>query len=102
MYLGVSPDEVTLRSGEGIEWDFRYFGGADVMSEEIVIEFEKPSPFAQNVFKSHKPGTARPHRQLSGAAEVSAAGKRIRYTIRAMTPFKTEFAVARPWVNILA
>ncbi len=100
MYLGVTPDEVTLRSGEGIEWDFRYFGGADVMSEEIVIEFEKPSPFPQNAFRSHKPGTARPHRQLSGPAEASAAGKRIRYTIRAMTPFKTELAVARPWVNI--
>jgi hypothetical protein len=100
MYLAVSPDEITLRAGEGIEWDFRYVGGADVMSDEIVIEFEKPSPFAQTVYKSHKPGTARPHRQLSGAANAAMAGKRIRYTIRAMTPFKTELAVAHPWVTV--
>lgn len=99
-FLGVSPEEVTLKPGEGIEWDFRYVGGADVMADEIVIEFEKPAPFAQHIFKSRKPGTARPHRQLSGPAEKSAAGKRVRYVIRAMTPFKTEYAVSRPWVTV--
>jgi hypothetical protein len=99
-FLGVSPEEVTLKPGEGIEWDFRYVGGADVMADEIVIEFEKPAPFAQHIFKSRKPGTARPHRQLSGPADPAAAGKRIRYVVRAMTPFKTEFAVSRPWVTV--
>lgn len=100
VYIGVNPGEVTLRPGEGIEWDFRYFGGADVTVDEIVIEFEKPSPFANVSFRSRKPGTARPHRQLSGAAQKSAAGKRVSYAIRAMTAFKTELASARPFVAI--
>jgi hypothetical protein len=45
---------------------------------------------------------ARPHRQLSGAAHKSAAGKRVRYAIRAMNTFKTELSVARPWVTVTA
>jgi hypothetical protein len=102
VFLSINPDEVVLRVGEGIEWDFRYFGGADVTVEELVVEFEKPSPFSHSSFRSHKPGTARPHRQLSGAAQKSAAAKRVQYIIRAMTPFKTELAVARPWVSVQA
>src|SRR5215210_4499431 len=67
-YVIANPIEVTVRPGEGIEWDFRYIGGADVSVEEIVVEFEKPSPFVQSVFRTKKPGGARPHRQMSGAA----------------------------------
>lgn len=100
VYLGISPEDVTLGVGEGIEWDFRYLGGADVTVEELVIEFEKPSPFSQATFKSRKPGTARPHRQMSGAVLKSAAGKTLRYAVRAMTAFKTELAVARPSITI--
>ena len=100
IFLSANPDEVTLRAGEGIEWDFRYLGGADVIVDELTIEFEKPSPFPQSSFKSRRPGTARPHRQLSGAVHKNAAGKRIRYAIRAMNTFKTEMAVAQPWVTI--
>ena len=99
-YIAINPEEATLRVGEGIEWDFRYIGGTDVTVDEIVIEFEKPSPFSQAVFKSRKPGTARPHRQLSGAAQKPAAGKRVKYTIKAMTPFKTALAVAAPYVTV--
>jgi hypothetical protein len=99
-YIGVNPEEVTLRAGEGIEWDFRYLGGADVTADEVVIEFEKPSPFSHTMFKSRKPGAARPHRQLSGAAHKTAVGKRVQYTIRAMTPFKTELAAAKLWVHV--
>lgn len=102
VFLAINPDEVVLRVGEGIEWDFRYFGGADVTVEELVVDFEKPSPFSHSSFRSRKPGTARPHRLLSGAAQKSAAGKRSRYVIRAMTPFKTELAVAKPWVMVQA
>jgi hypothetical protein len=100
VYIGVNPEEVVLRAGEGIEWDFRYFGGADVTCDEIVIEFEKPSPFANASFRSRKPGAARPHRQLSGAAQKTSAGTRVRYTIKAMTAFKTELATAGPRVSI--
>src|SRR5256885_13071563 len=84
--------EVELRVGEGIEWDFRYIGGADVIIDEIVIEFEKPSPFGGSVFRSRRPGAARPHRQLSGAAQKSAAANRGQYTIRALNAFKPEMA----------
>jgi len=99
-YVLANPMEVTVRVGEGIEWDFRYLGGADVSVDEIVIEFEKPSPFATTVFRTRKPGGARPHRQLSDGALPSAAGKRIQYTVRANTPFKTELASTRIWVTI--
>ncbi|MGZ5472587.1 MAG: hypothetical protein ACXW31_01650, partial [Thermoanaerobaculia bacterium] len=51
-YVIANPMEVTVRVSEGIEWDFRYIGGADVNVEEVVIEFEKPSPFTQNVFRT--------------------------------------------------
>lgn len=102
VYLGIIPEEITLRVGEGIEWDFRYLGGADVTVDELAIEFEKPGPFSHLQFRSRKPGTARPHRQLSGAVQKSAAGKRFRYTVRAITGFKTDIGVARPWVNVLS
>lgn len=95
IYLGVNPLEVTLRVGEGIEWDFRYLGGADVSIDEVVIELDQPAPFPQSVFRSRRPGTARPHRQLSGAAQSAAAGQRVHYTIRAFDMFKTEMATTR-------
>lgn len=102
VYVGVTPQEVVVRPGEGIEWDFRYLGGADVTVDEIVIEFEKPSPFGSLAFKSRKPGSARPHRQLSGAAATAAAGKRMQYTIRAMTSTRIELGVAKPSVSVIA
>ena len=100
VFISISPEDVTLKIGEGIEWDFRYLGGADVIIEELIIDFEKPSPFSTSSFKSRRPGTARPHRQLSGAAQKNAAGKRVRYSIRAMNSFKSEMAVAKPYVTI--
>jgi len=102
VYLIASPIEVSLRPGEGIEWDFRYLGGADVTVEELQIEFEKPSPFSNSNFKSRKPGAARPHRQLSGPASKNAAGRRSEYTVRAMNMFKTELATTRLAVNVAA
>lgn len=101
-YVIASPQEVTLKAGEGIEWDFRYLGGADVSADEVVIEFERPSPFPQQVYRTRKPGGARPHRQLSGGALPTAAGKRVQYTVRAMNPFKTEMASTKIWVNVTA
>ncbi len=101
VFISVNPEEVTLRIGEGIEWDFRYLGGADVTVDELLVEFDKPSPFSSMTFRSRKPGSARPHRQLSGAVKA-AAGKRIQYTIRAMTAFKTELATRKLVVNVTA
>jgi len=100
-YVLANPAEVALKVGEGIEWDFRYIGGADVTIDEIIIEFDKPSPFPQSVYKTRKPGGARPHRQLSGPALPASAGKRIQYTVRAMNVFKTEVARTNLlWVTI--
>jgi hypothetical protein len=101
VFIAVSPIEVTLRPSEGIEWDFRYVGGADVIVDELIIEFDRPSPFGTATFRSKRPGAARPHRQLSGGAGTNSAGKRFQYTIRAMNGFKTELATARPSVHIL-
>ena len=100
IYLTINPNETTLKVGEGIEWDFRYLGGADVVIEELVIEFAKPSPFNTTVFRSRRPGAARPHRQLSGPAQPSAAGKHLQYTVRAFNAFKTEMAVAQPAIVV--
>jgi hypothetical protein len=100
IYLTINPNETTLKIGEGIEWDFRYLGGADVVIEEMIIEFAKPSPFKTTIFRSRRPGAARPHRQLSGPAHESAAGKRLQYIVRAFNAFKTEMAVANPALTI--
>lgn len=100
IYLSINPNETTLRVGEGIEWDFRYLGGADVMIDELVIEFGRPSPFPSTVFRSRRPGAARPHRQLSGPTQPAASGKRVEYTIRAFNAFKTEMATARPALTV--
>jgi hypothetical protein len=102
VYLIASPSEVNLKPGEGIEWDFRYLGGADVTVEELLIEFDKPSPFSATNFKSRKPGAARPHRQMSGPASKNAAGKRAQYTVRALNPFKTELATTRLAVSVVS
>lgn len=101
-YVIANPMEVTVRVSEGIEWDFRYIGGADVNVEEISIEFDKPSPFTQAVFRTRKPGGARPHRQLSGGALPAAAGKRVQYTVRAINQFKTELANTKIFLIVTA
>lgn len=100
VFISIYPEDVTLKVGEGIEWDFRYLGGADVIIDELIIEFDKPSPFSGTTFKSRRPGTARPHRQLSGPAHANAVGKRVRYLIRAMNAYKSEMASAKLYVNI--
>ncbi|HYM62449.1 MAG TPA: hypothetical protein VEZ11_16315 [Thermoanaerobaculia bacterium] len=101
VYIGINPGEVVLHAGEGVEWDFRYIGGADVFIEELIIEFGRPSPFGDSTFKSRRPGIGRPHRQLSGPASKAAIGKRFRCTIRARNAFHTELASATPWVSVV-
>ncbi|HEX7707981.1 MAG TPA: hypothetical protein VF701_16090 [Thermoanaerobaculia bacterium] len=100
-YVIPNPNDVTVRTGEGVEWDFRYFGGADVTVEEIVVEFEKPSPFQHAVFRTRKPGGARPHRQLSDRVVSTAAGAHVEYTLRALNAFKTEVAKAKAWLTVI-
>ena len=99
-YVIANPIDAQVRAAEAIEWDFRYIGGADFSVEEIVIEFEKPAPFAQAVYKTRKPGGARPHRQVT-AGVTGAAGKTYSYTITAMTPFKTVLITGKGTVTIV-
>ncbi len=94
-----NPLHVTVRRGEAIEWDFRYIGGADFAVEEIVIEFLKPAPFPQAVYRTRKPGGARPHRQISGPA-TGTPGTTAEYIITAVSPFKTSIATGKANVVI--
>jgi len=91
----LSPEELEIRAGDGIEWDFWYYGGADLMVDEVVIEFTKPSPFVKTSFKAKKPNSPR-HRELSGPAHLTNGVQRYEYTIRCLNSFKTEVASARP------
>jgi hypothetical protein len=91
----LSPEELEIRAGDGIEWDFWYYGGADLMVDEVVIEFPKPSPFVKASFKAKKPNSPR-HRELSGPAHLNNGKQRYEYTIRCLNSFKTEVASARP------
>ena len=90
-HILVQPNEVTIRPGDGIEWDFRYLGGADTFVDEIVIEFPSDKLFAAKALKSRNPGSARPHRQLSGRLNDNAAKGSIFYTIHCRA-FGTELA----------
>src|SRR5207245_7608949 len=50
IYLGINPDDVVLRVGEGVEWDFRYIGGADVVVDELSIECENRTAISRLIF----------------------------------------------------
>ena len=101
IYVVTNPEQLSIHLGEGVEWDFRYLGGADAIVEEITIEFEKPGPFAKTAFKSQKPGSARPHRQLSGPVVPAAAGKHFQYTIRCIDIFKRVIGTGRPYLVVV-
>ncbi|HEY0593398.1 MAG TPA: hypothetical protein VGF40_16615 [Thermoanaerobaculia bacterium] len=92
MLVHPNPEELRIRVGEGVEWDFRYSGGADLMIEEIVVELPKGSPFEKALFRAKKP-TAPRHRVLSGAA--TGNGFHGEYSIRCLNSFKSEVAAAR-------
>jgi hypothetical protein len=99
-YVLVNPPEVTLRPGEGIEWDFRYLGGADIVIDALEIEFDKPTPFPTQKFESRRPGTNRPHRQLSGPLQANYPNPHATYSVRAYNMFGTELASAKPRITI--
>jgi hypothetical protein len=96
------PEFIAIRVGEGLEWDFRYLAGTDAIVDEVVIEFDKPSPFPKNVMKSRKPGSARPHRQVSGPASAGAAGKTFPYRIRCINIVKAEVAMVEATLVVRA
>jgi len=89
------PIFIAIRAGEALEWDFHYLAGTDAMVDEVIIEFDKPSPFPKNVMKSRKPGSARPHRQLSGPAAASSVGKNFEYRIRCLNIIRADVGMVR-------
>lgn len=101
-YVIINPEQITVKAGDGIEWDFRYVGGADANIDEVSVEFAKPHPFAKGVLKSRKPGSARPHRHVSGVVPVSAVGSQIHYVIHCLNLMKTEIAKGRGQISVIA
>jgi len=98
----INPEQIAVKAGDGIEWDFRYVGGADANIDEVSVEFAKPHPFGKGAHKSRKPGSARPHRQVSGVVPTSAVGSQIHYVIHCLNLMKKEIATGRGVVNVIA
>lgn len=98
----INPEQITVKAGDGIEWDFRYVGGSDASIDEVSIEFLKPHPFAKGVLKSRKKGSARPHRQVSSIVPPSAVGSEIRYAIHCLNLMKAEIASGRGLISVIA
>jgi hypothetical protein len=102
IYVHCYPQTVTLTPGAAVEWDFRYFGGVDVLVDHVVVEIGKPSPFGKAHYKSTKPGSARPHRQLSDLVSAKSLGTTVQYTIHAVNAYRTELAVGRATMEVTA
>ncbi len=102
MYVRAYPPAVTVQPGAALEWDFRYFGGADVLVDQVIIELDKPSPFGKSQYKSQKPGSARPHRQLSEIASEKSLGKTTNYVIRCISAFRTDLTVGKASIEVHA
>lgn len=101
-YVIINPEQITVKAGDGIEWDFRYVGGSDASIDEVSVEFAKPHPLGKGVLKSRKPGSARPHRQVSGIVPMSAVGSQIHYVIHCLNLMKTEIARGRGLISVIA
>ncbi|MFA6956417.1 MAG: hypothetical protein WC538_11150 [Thermoanaerobaculia bacterium] len=100
IYVHCYPQTVTLTPGAAVEWDFRYFGGVDVMVDHVVVEIGKPSPFGKPQYKSTKPGSARPHRQMSDLVSAKSVGTTVDYTIHAVNANRTELASGKATMEI--
>lgn len=90
-HIIVQPNEIQIRPGDGVEWDFRYLGGADTFVDDISIEFDHKL-FAKQAMKSKNPGSARPHRLLSGRLADSAATGTYNYRVRCKSLVGTQVA----------
>jgi hypothetical protein len=100
IYVHCYPQLVTLTPGAAVEWDFRYFGGVDVLVDHVVVEIGKPSPFGKPQYKSTKPGSARPHRQMSDLVSAKSVGTTVEYTIHAVNAYRTELASGKATMEI--
>lgn len=91
----LQPEDLELRVGDGVEWDIRYLGGADLFIERVEIDFDRPGPFPKTGFKSKKPSSARPHRILSGASKTTTAGRVYSYVIHCSSALLVREASAK-------
>jgi len=92
IHIRTNPTTVEVAPGDAVEWDFRYFGGSDVLVAQVAIEISRPSPFGKTAYKSAKPGSARPHRHVSDIVKEKALGSTTEYNIHCTNAFKTELA----------
>jgi hypothetical protein len=99
-HILVQPSEVTVRQGDGIEWDFRYLGGADTFIDDIVVEIPQRGVFASTKMKSKNPGFSRPHRQMSGRLADTAAKGQVTYTIHCYA-FGAEIAKTTATITVV-
>lgn len=101
IFVHCYPSVVTLTPGAAVEWDFRYFGGVDVLVDHVVVEIQKPSPFSKALYKSTKPGSARPHRQMSDLVSAKSVGTTVGYTIHAVNAYRTELAIGKGTMEVI-
>jgi hypothetical protein len=87
----IQPNQVSIRPGDGLEWDFRYLGGADTFVQEMILEFASPL-FGKKVLNSRNPGSARPHRLLSGRASADIPTGSHSYKVKCKSLVGTEVA----------
>lgn len=95
------PPEITLRKGDGIEWDFRYLGGTDTFIERVTIEFEQKNLFVSDRFETKNPGAARPHRQMTGRLDDDASTGTYTYRLTAVDMYDNIMATARATVHVI-
>lgn len=95
------PPEISLRSTDGIEWDFRYLGGTDTFVEKLRVEFQEKGLFSNRKFETKNPGAARPHRLLTGRMADGVKTGTYTYTVSAFDLYGTEIATARATVHVV-
>lgn len=100
-HIFLHPPEITLRQGDGIEWDFRYLGGTDTFIERIKISFEGANLFSSQRFDTKNPGAARPHRLLTGRLAEGASTGTYTYALEAVDLWGNSVANARATLHVI-
>lgn len=97
----VHPSRVTVRPSDGIEWDFRYMHGTDVIVKSVEIILGKKRPISKSKFSSKVPRGSRPHRHFSGEVRKNAAGSTFSYEIRLYDAARRVVSVEKAEISVL-
>ncbi|MBW3564081.1 MAG: hypothetical protein KY459_05105 [Acidobacteria bacterium] len=93
--LLVRPPQLEVAVDDGVEWDFRYHHGTDVIVKNVLIEFGRKKPVAKSKFSSKVPRGYRPHRHFTGQIRSSAAGSKFDYSVQVFDAGKRAVASAK-------